>query len=589
MKYQLLLSFFKPYKLRYSIILVLTLVSSALASLSLAAFFPLFSSILGNSADDRGTIFSFITNLADFMPFSDPTVAASALLVVLFLGKNGSNIVRESVVAYASGRILYDAKERIMKRYAGARYQFFLDNNQGALIYNGLVATHTLANLLLSVPNMAADLMRIVAIVAILAFISPVAAMALGILGLGYFGIAHQISNRVSYQIGKGKTEAYSEQTTVTNEFLTGIRQIMVFRTSPRWLERFRVENRTHSRLFTKESVWLSIPKNLLELTAIVVMLGFILVLKASDPDTFASALPTLGVYAMALIQLLPAIANVGRTRMQVMSAMADAELVHNSLYGPIPEYKDGDITLESFRQSIAFEGLTFAHQGRDPLLQDVDLTFEKGKITALVGPSGAGKTTIINLILGLFEPTGGRINIDGRSLQDYKIDSWLGKIGFVSQDPFIFHASVADNIAFSRTGYSRESIVNAAKVANADGFINEFPEGYDTIVGEHGMKLSGGQQQRVAIARAVLDEPEILIFDEATSSLDGISERLVQEAIETASKDRTVIIIAHRLSTIRRADKIIVLDQGRVAEQGTHQELLEKQGHYSSLVTSSR
>jgi len=232
MKYQFLLSFFKPYRLRYSIILVLTLVSSALSSLSLAAFFPLFSSILGNSTNDRGTIFSFITNLADFMPFSDPTVAASALLVVLFLGKNGSNIVRESVVAYASSRILYDAKERIMTRYAGARYQFFLDNNQGTLIYNGLVATHTLANLLLSVPNMAADLMRILAIVAILAFISPVAATALGILGLTYFGVAYQLSNRVSYQIGKGKTEAYSKQTTVTNEFLTGIRQIMVFRTS---------------------------------------------------------------------------------------------------------------------------------------------------------------------------------------------------------------------------------------------------------------------------------------------------------------------------------------------------------------------
>jgi ABC-type multidrug transport system fused ATPase/permease subunit len=588
MRYQVLLEFFKPYKLRYAIILVLTLVSSVLASLSLAAFFPLFSSILGESASDQGSILSFITDLSDFMPFSDPTVAAAALLVALFLAKNAANMMREAVIAYASGKVLFDAKDKILSRYAGARYQFFLDTNHGSLIYNGLVATHTLANLLLAVPNMVADLAKILAIVVILAFISPLAAVALGILGISYFGIAHLLSIKVSYQVGKGKTEAYSEQTTVTNEFLNGIRQIMIFRTSQRWLSRFRVENRKHSSLFIKESVWLAVPKNLLEFTAIVVMLGFVLVLKSTSPDTFATALPILGVYAMALIQLLPAIASVGRTRMQVMASMADAELVHHSMVGPIPQYTDGDKAMESFERSVSFEDLTFAHKGREPLLQGVDLTFEKGKVTALVGPSGAGKTTIINLILGLFEPSGGRVTIDDLSLQDYQIKTWLGRIGFVSQEPFIFHASIAENIAFSRSGYSRECIIKAAEIANAHGFIAEFPEGYDTVVGEHGMKLSGGQQQRVAIARAVLDEPEVLIFDEATSSLDSISERLVQEAIETASKDRTVIMIAHRLSTIRHADKIIVLDQGRVAEQGTHQELLERQGHYSGLVASS-
>ena len=588
MRYQVLLEFFKPYKFRYAIILVLTLVSSVLASLSLAAFFPLFSSILGDSASDEGSVLSFITELADFMPFSDPTVAAAALLVTLFLAKNVANMLREAVVAYASGKVLFDAKDKILSRYAGARYQFFLDTNHGKLIYNGLVATHTLANLLLAVPNMVADLTKIIAIVVILAFISPLAAMALGILGITYFGIAHQLSTRVSYKVGKGKTAAYSEQTTITNEFLNGIRQIMIFRTSQRWLERFRAENRTHSRLFIKESVWLAIPKNLLEFTAVVVMLGFILVLKSTSPDTFAAALPTLGVYAMALIQLLPAIASVGRTRMQVMGSMADAELVHHSMVGPIPQYSDGDMPLESFERSIAFEDLFFAHKGREPLLQGIDLSFEKGKVTALVGPSGAGKTTIINLILGLFEPSAGRLTIDNRPLQDYQIKTWLSRIGFVSQEPFIFHATIADNIAFRRSGFSQESIIKAAKIANAHGFIAELPEGYDTVVGERGMKLSGGQQQRVAIARAVLDEPEVLIFDEATSSLDSTSERLVQEAIETASKDRTVIIIAHRLSTIRHADKIIVLDHGRVAEQGTHQELLERQGQYSNLVTSS-
>ena len=254
-----------------------------------------------------------------------------------------------------------------------------------------------------------------------------------------------------------------------------------------------------------------------------------------------------------------------------------------------MPRRNDGTRDLDSFKRAILFEDVSFTYKGRDTLLKRVNVAFEKGKVTAIVGPSGAGKTTIINLILGLFEPTEGRITLDGVPLRDYKQEAWLSKIGFVSQEPFIYHSTVADNITFGRNGHSMESIVKAATTANAQGFISELPHGYDTLVGERGMKLSGGQQQRIAIARAVLDEPELLIFDEATSSLDTVSERLVQDAIDNVSKNRTVITIAHRLSTISYADKIIVLDHGRIAEEGNHQELLKRQGHYSRLVASSR
>jgi len=218
-----------------------------------------------------------------------------------------------------------------------------------------------------------------------------------------------------------------------------------------------------------------------------------------------------------------------------------------------------------------------------------VNLTIEKGKVTAIVGSSGAGKTTLINLILGFYETSGGRVTIDGLPLQEYKLETWLSKIGFVSQDPFIYHSTVANNILFGRNGHSMDSVLRAARIANAHGFITELPQGYDTIVGDRGMKLSGGQQQRIAIARAILDDPELLMLDEATSSLDSVSERVVQEAIDNVAKDRTVLIIAHRLSTIRYADKIIVLDKGQVVEEGSHRELISIQGHYSRLVASSR
>ena len=216
-------------------------------------------------------------------------------------------------------------------------------------------------------------------------------------------------------------------------------------------------------------------------------------------------------------------------------------------------------------------------------------MSFEKGKVTAIVGTSGAGKTTIINLILGLFEPTEGTITVDGIPLQELKQETWLSKIGFVSQETFTYHSTVSDNIMIGRTDRSDESIAKAAKVANAHGFISELDEGYQTVIGERGMKFSGGQQQRLAIARALLDSPEFMLFDEATSSLDTISERAVQESIDLVSKDRTDVIVAHRLSTISHADKIIVLDNGQVVETGKHNELLSLNGHYARLAGAAK
>jgi ABC-type multidrug transport system fused ATPase/permease subunit len=588
MRYQVLF-FLKPYKLLYGTVLAVTLCSSALESLSVVAFFPLFSSLLGHPGREQDGILGSITGMVGLLPFSDSTVAASVLLIGLFLLKAGVTLLREWLIACASGRALYEVGSRIMERYAGAHYQFFLDSRQGSLMYNSLVAPHRIALLLLRVPQMVADLFKIMAMIIVLVFVSPLVTLALAVLGLGYFGVIHYLSKKVSYHLGQGRTNASTEQTIIVNEFLSGIRQIMIFRTAERWLERFRGEYQTFINLYVKDTVWMAIPKNLMEMTAIVVMMGVILVLRSSSPDTFTANLPTLGVFAMALLQLLPTVSSFGRMRMEMLGLMPDAELVYEAMTQPILRRQDGDKALGAFEKAIVFEKVSFAHKGRDPLLRDMNLTFEKGKVTAVVGPSGVGKTTIINLVLGLFEPSEGKITIDGVPLQEYKLETWLSKVGFVSQEPFIYHSAIADNITFSRDGHSMESVIHAAKIANAHGFISEFPQGYDTVAGDRGMRLSGGQQQRIAIARAVLNEPEILIFDEATSSLDSISEKLVQEAIDNVSRDRTVIIIAHRLSTIRYADKIIVLDEGRVVEEGSHQELLERQGHYSRLVASSR
>ncbi|MBA7633120.1 Heterocyst differentiation ATP-binding protein HepA [subsurface metagenome] len=277
----------------------------------------------------------------------------------------------------------------------------------------------------------------------------------------------------------------------------------------------------------------------------------------------------------------------MGNLTMQIMGALPNCEVVYSIRSDNITHIEDGEKELGSFKSDIKFDNVTFTYKGRLKILEGISVTFKKGKTTAIVGRSGVGKTTIINLLLRLFEPDKGEIKIDGLNIKEYKLSSWLNKIGFVSQDTFIFNDTVRDNITFRREGYSNEQVIKAAKYAGVNSFITELPEGYDTFVGDKGMRLSAGQGQRIAVARAMIREPEILIFDEATNALDNISEVAVQKAIDDVAKDHTVIVIAHRLSTIANADKIIVLGDGRVLEEGTHEELMENRGTYWELYRS--
>jgi ATP-binding cassette subfamily B protein len=234
---------------------------------------------------------------------------------------------------------------------------------------------------------------------------------------------------------------------------------------------------------------------------------------------------------------------------------------------------------------SVALRGVTLRYEGSAPALADIDLEVEAGRVVALVGPSGAGKTSLVALIARLYDPDEGSVAVDGADVREVDVGSLRSEIAFVADDSFLFTASVAENIAYARAGATREEVETAARRAQADGFIRDLPDGYETRVGERGLTLSGGQRQRVAIARALLADPRILILDDATSSVDATTEAAIKAGLREAMAGRTTFIIAHRLSTVSLADEIVVLDGGRIVDRGSHEELMEGCGFYREIA----
>lgn len=291
--------------------------------------------------------------------------------------------------------------------------------------------------------------------------------------------------------------------------------------------------------------------------------------------------------FTIALMLLYSPLKTIGRVNGIIQPALAAAERVFDVLDDE-PALTDSENTVELPRGShdIKFAHVYFKYPGHEELvLEDIDLLIPAGKMIALVGNSGAGKSTIANLVPRFFDPTAGAILIDGRPLPEYDLYSLRSQIAVVTQDNFLFNTTVGENIMLGNTKASQEQIVEAARAAYCHDFICELPRGYDTMIGERGMRLSGGQQQRLAIARAILKDAPILILDEATSSLDNESEAMVQQALNNLMQGRTVIVIAHRLSTIRHADEILVLENGKIIESGNHEELVSRDQAYARLL----
>ena len=578
--------------LRYPLLVFLTVLlgfSGALFNgVSTVLLVPILLELLGQStefADQLPEILQRILGLFDGVPGNYRLVAMAFSVVALIILKNAATYAG-SLVSNSLNRKLA-AKLRLdgLRILLDVDLAYYSKTKVGDLINHLNIEVSRTTMAIRALSRLAIATITIIVFVGFLLSTSwqltVIASVALGLVAL-----INQSAVRQSKVFGAELSQLSRSYSSRIVEILSGIRLVKStaneeteFKTISKLIADREVSEYRSQLLFAGIA-----PLN--EVSSIIALISVAVlgrIAMGAQLESFSSILLT---YLLVLFRMLPSIGQLNSARSQLANVSPSVAIVSQFLRrDDKPIMPHGHRQYSQLNQGIHFDHLTFRYPGADhPVLKNVDLHLQKGTMLSLVGASGAGKSTLADLLPRFYDPDQGQIKIDGVDLKELEVSSFRRRLGIVSQDTFLFNASVRENLIYGRPDATESEIKDATRRANAHEFIKELPNGLDTLIGDRGVLLSGGQRQRLAIARALLQDQDILILDEATSALDTISERLVQKAIDELSRDRTTLVIAHRLSTVQNASQIAVLDQGRVVETGTHTELLRKGGYYSEL-----
>jgi subfamily B ATP-binding cassette protein MsbA len=505
-------------------------------------------------------------------------------LIALFSVKGVFYFIYSYVLEGVGQRVIRDLRDRIYSHMHSLSLDFFHKNSTGSLtsrIINDVALLQgAVSNALIRILKDAVSVVGLLVVVFYmdwrLATLSMIF-LPLALTPIVYFG-------RRFRQISTNYQETLGETAGILHETIAGARIVKAFCMEDYERKRFWKKITVLYDILMKDNWYRSVSHPLMEIIgglamALIIWFGGYQVLKGnSTPGSFMA-------FLTALIMLYEPIKGVSKINSTIQNGMAAANRIFTllDLRSDIVEKDDAEI-LPPFSDSITFNNIVFRYNKEEPVLHNINLCVSKGEALAIVGPSGGGKTTLSNLIPRFYDLQHGELLIDGKDIRDVTLESLRQQIAVVSQQTILFNDTVYNNIAYGRKGCSREEVEDAARSAYATDFIQELPKGFDTVIGESGARLSGGQRQRLSIARALLKNTPILVLDEATSSLDTESERKVQKALENLMQNRTTIVIAHRLSTIKNADRIIVMKEGRLVEEGSHDELLSLHGEYELL-----
>ncbi|NJM73111.1 MAG: ABC transporter ATP-binding protein [Scytonema sp. RU_4_4] len=577
-----LLPLLRLYPWTIPLIIILGILSSLFEGLGISLFIPFLQSL--ETTKSPGIPSHSLVNFLNQIFINIPPDKRLFIIPLCMLGF----VLLKNCLAYMSTLLSYRLYWhvgqhllcRIFQQFLSVSYSFLDSTPSGKLLNILDIETWRSCDAIFTLVNIVISLCTVVVFVILLMLTSWQLSL-LVIVALILISLSIQYVTRRAKKLGKQSVQANNNLANRVMEGFYGMREIRAFGHESYELQRFE-QATIHSRIIALKLAKLySITGPLSEFLAVALLVCILIIALR-----YQSNLPTLLTFIFMLYRLQPIVRRLDTERVNLISLLGAVEDVMSFLERTEKyDIRSGDIQFQSLQRGISFEAVNFSYNASEkPALQDISVFIQRGKTTAIVGPSGAGKSTLIGLICRFHEMTQGEIYVDNLPLKKLILSSWRSRIAIVSQDIYIFNITIGENIAYGRLDATRTEIIAAAKKANAHEFISQLPEGYDTMVGDRGIRLSGGQKQRIALARAIVREPEILILDEATNALDSLSENLIQEALNSFSQNRTVIVIAHRLSTIEQADQIIVLQEGRIVEQGNLQYLLKLNGLFAKL-----